>query len=229
MSIFPTTPTGAECAGAGTETALPTLNVGGFDATVDACVWEPDPEPAARRMRLWFLSLLGPHEAVKAIWARLVKGETATMSLEAMGAARFCALAPDGPRHWRFLTASLRTVAAYHGVLLPEAARYPAERSDFLLFPRSDAEAPPLHFRFLNRRLDLPLHPLWASWLWEGGISAGEIMALESWGLQGYRCIPNPERLASEMGEALRAGTLPVPDGDGRREGSMTGEERSHA
>jgi hypothetical protein len=214
MSNFPITPIGAEDAASKMDTALPTLHVGGFGATADACVWEPDPEPGARRMRLWFLSLLGPQDAVKAIWARLIKGETATMSLEAMGAARFCALAPEGPRQWRFLTASLRTVAGYHGVLVPEAARYPAERSDFLLLPRSDAEAPQLHSRFLNRRIDLPLHPLWASWLWERGIRESEIMALESWGLQGYRCIPNPERLAVDLGEALRAGALPVPDSD---------------
>ncbi len=229
MTFALMTPTGVEHATARTDTALPTLHVGGFSATVDACVWESDPEPAARRMRLWFLSLLGPQEAVKAIWARLLKGETATMSLEAMGAARFCALAPEGPRQWRFLTASLRTVAAYHGVLLPEGARYPAERSDFLLFPRTDAEAPPLHFRFLNRRLDLPLHPLWASWLWERGIRAGEIIALESWGLQGYRCIPDPEGIASEIGQALRAGTLPIPGGDGGSADSVTGETRSLA
>jgi hypothetical protein len=50
---------------------------------------------------------------------------------------------------------------------------------------RSDAEAPPLHFHFLNRRLDLPLHLRWASWLWERGMRTGEIMALESWGVQG--------------------------------------------
>src|SRR5581483_6086294 len=201
----------ANTADAPAKEVLPTLQVGGFSATVDACAWEIEPDPAARRMRVWFLSLLGPQEAVKAVWARLIKGETATMALEQLGTARFCALAPEGPRRWRFLTASLRTVAGYHGVLVPEAARYLAERADFLLLPRSSEEATPLHYRFLNRRLDLPLHPLWAPWLWERGLGAGETMALQSLGTQAYRCVPRPEALATDLGDALRRGALPVP------------------
>jgi hypothetical protein len=59
---------------------LPTLHAAGFGASVDAYAWEPDPDPDAGRMRLWFVSLLGSQEAVKALWARLVKGETATLS-----------------------------------------------------------------------------------------------------------------------------------------------------
>lgn len=190
---------------------LPVLQAGGFSATVDAYAWEPDPDPTARRLHLWFLSLLGSQEAVKALWARLIKGETATMALDYLGTARFCALASEGPRRWRFFTASLRTVAAYHGVLVPEAAFYTAERPDFLLLPRAADEAAALHYRFLNRRLDLPLHPLWAAWLWERGLGAGETMALQSLGTQAYRCVPRPEALATDLGDALRRGALPVP------------------
>lgn len=79
-----------------TETdTLPVLQPGGFSASVDAFAWEADPDPTAHRMRLWFLSLLGPQESVKALWARLVKGETATLSFEGLGNAHFCALAPE--------------------------------------------------------------------------------------------------------------------------------------
>lgn len=216
MAISPaaplTPPNRAEPPG---DTPLPILQAGGFSATVDAYAWEPDPDPAARRMRLWFLSLLGSQEAVKALWARLVKGETATMALEHMGTARFCALAPEGPRRWRFFTASLRTVAAYQGVLVPEAALYTAERRDFLILPRVADDAAALHYRFLNRRLDLPLHPLWAPWLWERGLRAGETVALESLGIEAYRCAPSPEALATELGEAIRCGALRVPDEPG--------------
>jgi hypothetical protein len=63
----------------------PLLQAGGFTATVDAFAWESDPDPAARRMRLWFLSLLGPQQSLKALWARLLKGEPATLSREALG------------------------------------------------------------------------------------------------------------------------------------------------
>lgn len=119
------------------EGALPTLQASGFSAAVDACAWDVDPDSGAHRMRIWLLSLLGSQEAVKALWARLLKGETATMALEQLGTARFCALAPEGARQWRFFTASLRSVAGYHGVLVPEAARYGAERADFIVLARS--------------------------------------------------------------------------------------------
>jgi hypothetical protein len=70
-------------------------------------------------------------------------------------------LAPEGPRAWRFATASLPGAAGYHGVLVPDAARFGSDRADFRLLPRSAEQAPDLHFRFLNRRVDLPLHQDW--------------------------------------------------------------------
>ncbi len=192
---------------------LPVLQAAGFSASVDMFAWEPDPDPAARRMRLWLLSLLGPQESVKALWARLVKGEMATLSFEALGSAHFCALAPEGPRAWRFYTANLRAAAGYHGVLVPEAALYGGERPDFLLLVRQPEEAPMLHYRFLNRRLDLPLHPEWASWLWDRALRIGEAVALESRGLRAYRCLPNPEKLAVDLGAALREDILGLIEG----------------
>ncbi|MCW5882140.1 MAG: hypothetical protein KIS91_14510 [Anaerolineae bacterium] len=114
---------------------LPILQAGGFSASVDAYAWEPDPDQGQRLMRLWFLSLLGPQQAVKALWARLVKGEIATLSVETLGQARFCRLAPDGPQGWRFLTASLPIAAGYQGVLVPQVACYSHEALDFLLLP----------------------------------------------------------------------------------------------
>ncbi len=192
---------------------LPVLQAAGFSASVDVFAWEPDPDPAARRMRLWLLSLLGPQESVKALWARLVKGEMATLSFEGLGTAHFCALAPEGPRAWRFYTANLRAAAGYHGVLVPEAALYAGERSDFLLLVRQPEEAPKLHYRFLNRRLDLPLHPEWASWLWDRALHVGEAVPLESRGLCAYRCFPNSDKLAADLGAALREGVLGLIEG----------------
>jgi hypothetical protein len=192
--------------------ALPLLQAGGFTATVDAFVWEPDPDPTAHRMRLWFLSLLGPQQSLKALWARLLKGELATLSQEALGRARFCILASEGPHTWRAYTAGLPAAGGHQLVLLPEAARYAAARDDFLLLPRTEAEAAPLHFRFLDRRVDLPLHVGWHGWLWERALRTGEAISLEAEGIRAYRCTPNPEALALELSSAVRSRLLRVPD-----------------
>jgi hypothetical protein len=191
---------------------LPLLQAGGFTASVDAFAWEPDPDPATRRMRLWFLSLLGPQQALKALGARLVKGELASFSREALGQVHFCALAPEGPRTWRAYTASLPAAAGHQLVLLPEAARYAAAREDFLLLPRAEAEAPWLYCRFLDRRVDLPLHAGWHGWLWERALRTGEAVSLEADGIRAYRCTTNGDGLAAELSAAVRSGRLRVPD-----------------
>lgn len=185
---------------------LPVLQAAGFGASVDAVAWEPEPGASGRELRLWFLSLLGPQQAVKALWARLVKGEIASLSFEDLGTARFCALAPEGPRSWRFFGASLPAAAGYHGVLVPEKALYRTDATDFLLLPREGAA--PLHYRFLNRRLDLPLHSSWADWLWQRALDAGEATPLEAQGIEAYHCAPNPDALAADLSAAVRAGTL---------------------
>jgi hypothetical protein len=49
---------------------LLTIRAAGFTATVDACAQDGG--------QIWFfISLLGSQQAVRALWARLVKGETA--------------------------------------------------------------------------------------------------------------------------------------------------------
>ena len=130
------------------------------------------------------------------------------MSLDHLGSVRSCTLAPEGPRGWRFLTAHLRAVAGYHGLLVPAAALFTTDRRDFLLLPREQDQAAQLHYRFLNRRLDLPLHPEWADWLWERARQTQEAVALESHGLQAYRCLPDPDALAADLTASVRRGAL---------------------
>ena len=68
------------------------------------------------------------------------------------------------------------------------------------------------HYRFLNRRVDLPLHQTWADWLWERALRRGEAAALETYGLDGpaYRCAPNPKHLRADISAAVASGALTV-------------------
>lgn len=193
-------------------TAPAVLEAGGFRASADAFALQEPPEGGVYQQWLWCVSLLGPQQAVKALWARLLKGELATLSREAMRHPAFCRLAPEGPKSWRFYTASLPGAGGYQGVLVPEVALFTSEREDFLLLARRAEELPALHCRFLNRRLDLPLHPAWRDWLWTRALRTGEASALAAVGLLAYRCLPDPAALASEVGDALRRGLLPLAD-----------------
>jgi hypothetical protein len=204
---------------------LPTLEMEGFSATVDAFAWEPDPDAAPPRMRLWCVSLLGPQQSVKALWARLVRGERATMRFEAPAApggltrARFCALAPEGPRGWRLFTAALPASAGYHGLLVPQAALYACDQTSFILLPpeaETEDQVAALHYRFLNRRTSLPLHAAWAGWLWQRAVRANEATMLESRGTGAYRCMPDVAALATDLSAAVRRKELTLDVEPGR-------------
>ncbi len=180
---------------------LLTIRAGGFTATVDGC--------ARGGNELWFLSMLGHQQAVRAIWARLVKGETAFLGSTELGGEP-SPLAREAWGTWRFTGMRLPSGSAYHGMLISEIAAYATDRLDFLLLVREQDDAAQLHFRFLARRLDLPLHPSWAEWLWRRGLETGEAEHLESAGVQAYRCRPQPEALRADISDAVRRHALVV-------------------
>ena len=180
---------------------LLTIRAGGFTATVDGC--------ARGGNELWFLSMLGHQQAVRAIWARLVKGEAAFLSGTELGGEP-TPLAREAWGTWRFTGMRLPSGSAYHGMLIPEIAAYATNRLDFLLLVREQDDAAQLHFRFLARRLDVPLHPSWAGWLWRRGLETDEAEQLQSTGVQAYRCRPKPEALRADIGDAVRRRALVV-------------------
>jgi hypothetical protein len=172
---------------------------------VDACAHDEG--------QIWFLSMLGSQQAVKAIWARLVKGETVNLAEDEFGGGTPCWLAREAWGTWRFYSARLPSGSAHHGILVPGLAAYSGERQEYLLVVRDEADAPALHYRFLNRRLDLPLHASWASWLWKRGLSNGEIEALESFGVLGYYCRPDTPALQRDITQDVSDRVLGVPVG----------------
>ena len=180
---------------------LLTIRAGGFTATVDGC--------ARSENELWFLSMLGHQQAVRAIWARLVKGEAGFLSGTELGGEPM-SLAREAWGTWRFTGMRLPSGSAYHGMLIPEIAAYVTSRLDFLLLVREQDDAAQLHFRFMARRLDLPLHPSWAEWLWRRGLESDEVEQLESIGLSAYRCRPQPEALRADISDAVRRRDLVV-------------------
>jgi hypothetical protein len=61
---------------------LHTIRAAGFTAAVDACAQDGG--------QICFISLLGSQQAVRALWARLVKGETAYLGEDELAAAYPC-------------------------------------------------------------------------------------------------------------------------------------------
>jgi len=197
---------------------LPTIECGKFTAHLDAFAWTKG--RAYRQLDFWFLSLVGPQVALRALWARLLKGELATVLLDGpLGRASFATLGPEGTGGWRARAANLPSAGGHQLALFPDSSFFLTGKDDFTLVPppRGHTRAAPqsvLHYRYLNRRTDLPLHPEWADWLWARALRRGEATALETYGLDGraYRCVPNPARLRADISTAVAAGELTVGD-----------------
>lgn len=195
---------------------LPTIECGKFTAHLDAFAWAPG--RVQRQREFWFLSLVGSQVALRAVWARLLKGEQATVLVDGpLGRASFATLGPEGAGGWRAHAAALPSAGGHQLALFPASSFFLAERDDFIVIPppRRSLRGVPLptrHYRFLNRRVDLPLHPTWAAWLWERALRQGEATALETYGLDGpaYRCAPNPARLRADISAAVASGALTV-------------------
>ena len=105
----------------------------------------------------------------------------------------------------------LPSTGGWHALVYTKTAEYAHEKDSFLLLAQSTAEAPALHHRFLDRRSPLPLHDSWAGWLWERGITEGEIVPLQSVGVSGYRCSPKAAKLREDLSYAVMSGTLTLP------------------
>ena len=192
--------------------ALHTISAAGFSATVDAFARDKNTDG------LWFLSMVGSQTALKAIWASLLKQppDLAHLIRGADGMAltggyQRCSIPHETIGTWTAKIARLPVSGGYHALVYTRTAEYAFERDSFLLLAQSEEEAPALHHRFLDRRSPLPLHESWGDWLWQRGISKGEISPLQTVGVSAYRCSPDAERLREELSHAVAEGRLALP------------------
>ena len=91
----------------------PLVQAAGFSAYADLLALEPQEVGGREHWLLWLVSLLGPQQSVRALWARLLKGELMTLAWERSRQTRFATLAPQPPKGWRMHAASLPAAAAH--------------------------------------------------------------------------------------------------------------------
>ena len=197
-----------------TEQELYTINAGGYSATADAYARDPQTQG------LWFLSMVGPQTALKAIWASLLKQPPdqahIIRGVEGMalsGGYQPCQVPHNTIGTWTTRITRLPASRGWHALVYTRLAEFSFERDDFLLLAQDEAGLSGLHHRFLDRRSPLPLHRSWADWLWRRGLDTGEIHRLESAGILAYCCNANADELKGDLSAAVSAGTLTLnPD-----------------
>ena len=191
---------------------LSTVQADGFTAVVDAYVRDEHEDT------IWFLSMLGNQTALKAIAAQLftlppkpvyiVEEDPEDPSQDKYLA---CKLSQSTVGTWTHKILKLPNTKAFHSILYTKKAEYPNESTDFLLLSRSKEQAPDLHYMFLDRRLNIPLHESWSHWLWERGLANNSIVPLQSKGITAYLCKPDADTIKMELSEAISERRLTLP------------------
>lgn len=182
----------------------------GFAAHLEAFAREPE----SGGYRFWTLSLVGGATAVRAVWANLIEGQLATIR-RADQALGWNHRLPRGGIRWQSYQAPLPAAGALHLLALPDRAACVGATPDFVLLVRPQDDVGALFYRYLHRRVRLPLHPSWAGPLWRRAQAAGEVVELEGFGCRAFRCQPDEEQLAASVSAAVAAGDWRVPESAG--------------
>ena len=182
---------------------LYTISAGGYSATADAFARDPDTGG------LWFLSMVGPQTALKAIWASLLKQPPDIAHLikgiEGMalsGGYQRCQVPHHTVGTWTTRIARLPASRGWHALVFTRLAEFSFERDDFPGAGQDQGDAPGLHHRFLDRRSPLPLHRSWRDWLWRRGWTPGRS---SPWSRRPAGLHLQPQRRGAE-GRPVRCG-----------------------
>ncbi len=173
---------------------VPTIKIKGFRCSVEDAVFSNGTEEYAH-----VLSLVGSREAVKAVWARLMKGETAYLDTGPQVRAARMNTYEGG----RLLTERLPS-GAFHGLLLSKALL-----SGELVLCEREEDLPARFYNVLTQKLRLPLHKDWQDWLWDHALSTGMVDQMSSQRLHAYEVNLSVYNLETEVRHALLAGEMP--------------------
>lgn len=198
------------------------VSAGGFSATSDAMLYELETN------QVWFLSMLGALTSVRAIWAAILKNPPDSLHTlpgnededeERTHRQYFRLMIPTYTiGTWTTKVARLNVSGGWHGMVYTRLAEYSNDfqgRYDFLLTKlRHDQDMEMMHYRFLDKRTELPIHESWAEWLWKRGQSEDEIRELTGHNMEGYYCTFNQEALREDICKAVRRGQLRIEKED---------------
>lgn len=173
---------------------VPIIKIKGFRCSVEEAVFSNRKDGFAH-----VLSLVGSREAVKAVWARLMKGEAAYLDMGQQVRAARMNTAEGG----KLLTERLPS-GAFHGLLLSTALL----QGELVLCKREE-ELPAHFYTVLTRKLRLPLHRDWRDWLWEHALSTGMVEQMASQRLHAFEVNLSVCNLEAKVRQALLAGEMP--------------------
>ncbi len=190
------------------EEKIYTISGQGFSATCDAFAVSPKTE------NIWFASMIGSLRAVRAITANLCTNPPVRVFINSddpMDHYRSFTPAEPNMRNWEHREQKLPNTQLHHSLVYSTRAKYGTAGHLFVILCQDPEEAPDRHYRFLDQRVAIPLHPSWAGWLWEEGLANESIVPLESHGIRAYLCQVYEPMTMDLISQAIQKGTLQTP------------------
>ena len=134
------------------------------------------------------------------------------MDLPVPGNYRRCVVPHLTQGTWTTNITRLPTSRGWHAMVYTKMAEYNFERSSFLLIHRAEDDLYKLHYRFLDKRISLPIHHSWARWLWKRAIDCEEAVRLEAHGIAAFWCNPDEDELRLDLAAAVSSGELEITE-----------------
>ena len=195
-----------------------TISAEGFSATADAFAIGPETQGECRD--IWFLLHAGTPDVGEGRVGRPRQHAAQDHPHDPRGRRGWrweegyirCQIPHTSQGTWTTRLVRMENGMGYHAMVYSRMAEYAFDREDFVMLAREEEEAPDLHYRFLNRRVSVPLHDSWAQWLWERALEKDEATPLECTGIAAWRCIPNTAGLQNDLATAIREGRIGIPD-----------------
>ena len=192
---------------------LHAVHAGGFSATADGMAFN------AITKELWFLSMVGSQQALKAISACLLNGTPKPLHYSPINTDdpesdwnfQQLHLAQASIGTWHTKVEKIPNARAFHSINWTALAEYDNENPTFVILSRyENTNMCRFYYRYLDRRASVPIHESWTTWLWERGRKNGEIIHLASFGMTAFLCTPNEEELRLDIAQGVRSGVLQV-------------------
>ena len=199
-----------------TEKNLWSVTANNFTVHADSFAYRVD----EYQSHLYMLSMQGPQEAVKAIFAALVKQPPESVhlleGLDGKYAKGYKTLKIPSSTigTWSSSIKRLPISGTWHMLCYTKLCEFNNDDPNFVLLIRPGQNIAELYRKFLDHRVDIPLHPSWTDWLWKRAQRRQhpELMKLESNNIDAYLVNIEPDALASEIRSAIQSGALTVPD-----------------
>ncbi|MCK5615079.1 hypothetical protein KAR91_75145 [Candidatus Pacearchaeota archaeon] len=178
-----------------------TTESGGLRAFVDAYVLGVRNEGSVR-----YLSIFGAIGAVQAVSAALVSGRSVSL----YGADEFGKelYRQFGGVKYRMISKRLPASKMLSMVVVVESALL-SDNQDFVMIIKQNEDPKEFLFRNILHRSEVPVHQLWASWLWEAFVKNELITELTGYRMGGYRVNYTDEELAKFLEIGIKRHEIP--------------------